>query len=73
MPSPILVSTAETVECGILRHSAISAPVIRNRRNAAIATTPHELGRTAKNFGSFVSRERAHRLPSGVSSCESPI
>lgn len=37
-PSPIRVSTAETVERGIPITSAISAPVIRNRCNTAITS-----------------------------------
>ena len=39
MPSPIRVRIPETVESAIPKHSAISAPVIRSRRNAAIAST----------------------------------
>ena len=39
MPSPIRASTAETVESGIPNTIAISAPVIRKRRSAAIACT----------------------------------
>jgi hypothetical protein len=39
LPSPIRASTADTVESGIRNVSAISAPVIRNRRSAAIAST----------------------------------
>jgi hypothetical protein len=39
LPSPMLFSTAETVESAIPVQRAISAPVIRNRRNAAISWT----------------------------------
>ncbi len=39
LPSPIRNSTAEIAESGIGTHSAISAAVIRNRRNTAIAST----------------------------------
>jgi len=39
LPSPIRASTAETVESAIAKQNAISAPVIRSRRNAAIAST----------------------------------
>jgi hypothetical protein len=35
----IRLRTAETVESAIAKHDAISAPVIRNRRSAAIAST----------------------------------
>jgi len=35
-PSPIRVKIPETVETGIANDSAISAPVIRSRRKAAI-------------------------------------
>ena len=38
-PSPIRVKIPDTVEAGIPSASAISAPVIRNRRNPAIAAT----------------------------------
>jgi len=36
-PSPIRVKIPDTVEAGIASVSAISTPVIRNRRNAAIS------------------------------------
>jgi hypothetical protein len=39
VPSPIRVRIPDTVESGIPNSSAISAAVIRNRRNAAIART----------------------------------
>ena len=39
LPSPMGPKTAETVDSGIARHKAISAPVIRNRRSAAMTST----------------------------------
>jgi hypothetical protein len=39
LPSPTRISTAETVDRAIARHKAISAPVIRNRRNKTITST----------------------------------
>jgi hypothetical protein len=39
LPRPSRKSTAETVDSGICRHSAISAAVSRRRRNAHIADT----------------------------------
>ena len=39
LPIPIRVRIPETVESAIPRHSAISGPVNRNRRSAAIAST----------------------------------
>jgi len=36
---PSRLSTADTVKSGIDKHSAISAAVIRNRRNAQITLT----------------------------------
>jgi len=39
LPSPIRVKIPETVETGIASVSAISAPVIRNRRNEAMTAT----------------------------------
>jgi hypothetical protein len=38
-PSPIRLSQADTVDSAIESDSAISAAVIRSRRNAAIAST----------------------------------
>ena len=75
MPSPILVSTAETVECGILRHSAISAPVILRIKH--LRTRPYR-PRTNGKAERFIrtmlagwayaaiyanSHERQHALP----------
>ncbi len=51
MPSPIRVRTAETVESAIVRQNAISAPVIRNLRSAAIASTSSSGVRCAIDFG----------------------
>jgi hypothetical protein len=39
LPSPIRVKLPDTVEAGIANLSAISAPVIRNRRREAITAT----------------------------------
>jgi hypothetical protein len=38
-----------------------------------LATTSHELGGTGKNFGSLVTRECGHRLPSVVGSCDGAL
>ena len=51
MPIPIFVRIPDTVECAIARTSAISAPVIRRRRSAAIASTRRSSVRLATVAG----------------------
>ena len=82
LPSPIRVKIPETVESGIASVSAISAPVIRNRRNAAIAATRsspvrdrHRLGRRGAIEQTLLAldaettqplRDRAHAHAGGL-------
>lgn len=51
-PSPMRARTAGTVETAISRHMAISAPVIRNRRSAAMVATRSSGVRCGTDFGS---------------------
>jgi len=51
LPSPIRVKIPDTVEAGIESASAISAPVIRNRRSAAISAIRCSLVRSGTRKG----------------------
>jgi len=51
LPNPMRPSTAETVDSAIPRHSAISAPVIRNLRNSAMTPTRSAGVRCAMRLG----------------------
>jgi hypothetical protein len=51
LPIPILVKIPDTVDSAISSSSAISGPVNRNRRNAAIASTRSSLVRLTTALG----------------------
>jgi hypothetical protein len=71
LPNPSRESTADTVESGILSTSAISAPVIHNRRNATIAAVrsggvlwgmhPGAERRSTKPAGPSARQRASHR------------